>query len=276
MRDICKIWYAITSVVLASILVTQASAQTDYEFFELFKQKSDDVIDELRKTNMPEWAGIYTRPYMNAVEKLYLAPETGYAFVFTTHIHRYSIDLGSISHDGDILRISTKLKAGERVRHIPNILYPIKWGNRHYVVAESDMLRFANYVNLGREPSTLHVSTFFLLKDGDENKPVSGKPVLPARFARLILDRPIKMKIIETSEVTTGASETGTEYKTVVRVDGGRNLGVWDGMTLIVPKDRNAGEIIITNVGEKSSTGYYKNNLSSDSPRRGTTVKSRY
>lgn len=68
---------------------------------------------------------------------------------------------------------------------------PLRWGERNYLLADEDLKRFVNAVNSGREPQKYCVPRCgsFLLREGDDQKTVSGLPDLPAEYRRLLLDQ---------------------------------------------------------------------------------------
>ena len=62
-------------------------------------------------------------------------------------------------------------------------LLPLRWSDRIYLIYEEDLSRFANAIKLGAEPRSelkpeLYYGSFYL-RQGDEQKKVSGSPSLP-------------------------------------------------------------------------------------------------
>lgn len=104
----------------------------------------------------------------------------------------------------------------------------VHWDQRIYLVAESEVGRFANAINLGVEPRPVltgepYVGEFHL-RQGDEAKAVSTKPVLPVDCQKLLLDKPITAKVI--------SLETQNGIRLAI-VDKGSRDGLKIGVSLI-------------------------------------------
>jgi hypothetical protein len=84
----------------------------------------------------------------------------------------------------------------------------VKWGERVYLIDDSNLRDFSNAINLGLEPrpelrSEPYYGSFFL-REGDLQKSVTGKPSLPAEWQTFLLGKPVTAKIvaIETQDKT--------------------------------------------------------------------------
>lgn len=75
-------------------------------------------------------------------------------------------------------------------------LVPVPWGERMYLIPSNDLLGFSNAVNRGAEPITGFTDGRFLLREGDCDKRVAGKPQLPEGYAGLILDEPVSGRVL--------------------------------------------------------------------------------
>lgn len=71
----------------------------------------------------------------------------------------------------------------------------IPWGERLYLLEETEMLDFVNQVNRGSEPRSTPLGAFYL-RDGDQKRPASGKPAVPARWRDYVLDRPASGRVV--------------------------------------------------------------------------------
>lgn len=112
------------------------------------------------------------------------------------------------------------------------VLYPVTWGERRYLIYESDLDDFTDAINFGLEPrdfspqNTYYGS--FLLRDGDEEKKTKGVPTLPSKYVDRLLSKPITATIV--SVETVGKEQVAT-------IDQGRLAGVKVGMRFI-PKEQ--------------------------------------
>jgi len=123
-------------------------------------------------------------------------------------------------------------------------LLVVKWGERVYLIDESDLRDFSNAVNLGLEPrpelrSEPYYGSFFL-REGDLQKNVSGKPSLPSEWQTFLLSKPVTAKIVSLE------AQDKTQVATINR---GSQDGLKVGMRLLVKKQvpflwSSGGEIL--------------------------------
>ncbi len=134
-------------------------------------------------------------------------------------------------------------------------LIPVKWSGRLYLLSEGELEDFCNAVNLSVEPRLELVGInysyvipyrfygSFYLRDGDEKKKVSGKPLLPEKWGEFILKEPV-------DAVVLSIEQNGEE--TLARIDKGSRDGLKVGMELINQGEEMTGAKVIA-VGEKSA-----------------------
>jgi len=123
-------------------------------------------------------------------------------------------------------------------------LLVVKWGERVYLIDESDLRDFSNAVNLGLEPrpelrSEPYYGSFFL-REGDLQKSVSGKPSLPPEWQTFLLSKPVRAKIVSIQP------QDKTQIATINR---GSQDGLKVGMKLLVKEQEpflwsSGGEIL--------------------------------
>lgn len=130
-------------------------------------------------------------------------------------------------------------------------LVAVKWGERIYLIYESALKDFSNAVNLGVEPraemrSEPYFGAFFL-REGDEQKSVSGKPTLPAEWQPFLLSKPVNAKIV-------AAEKQGED--TLGIIDRGSRDGLKAGMILLGKDEQPSPfsrEGVVVSVEEKSA-----------------------
>lgn len=82
----------------------------------------------------------------------------------------------------------------------PRRLVPIAWDQRLYLIDEDRVIEFCNQINFGDEPRTDRGAYPFLLRDGDERKPVDGKPSLPEKYAQYLIEVPFTATVVKQDE----------------------------------------------------------------------------
>jgi len=164
-------------------------------------------------------------------------------YVFSNGVLRFTINkyTGKQNFDGkevDLLDVKSRRKFFQYPADVKDdvplktefVLYPIKWGERTYLIYEDDLANFTNAINLSLEPREpglqLNYYGLFFLREGDEEKTAKGKPSLPSKWKDLLLGEPITATI-----VSVEAGEVGKEQ--VATIDRGRADGVKIGMKFI-------------------------------------------
>ncbi|MEP6755597.1 MAG: hypothetical protein ABJA67_08865 [Chthonomonadales bacterium] len=109
----------------------------------------------------------------------------------------------------------------EEWERAPAAVLPLKWGDRHYLIRDSDdgLKYFCSNINSGFEPRRLYMGYNFIRLD-DYKKAVSGTPPIPAKWKPYILPKPVACRVLEQPEFG------------VVIVDAGSNSGLKPGMQL--------------------------------------------
>lgn len=77
-------------------------------------------------------------------------------------------------------------------------LVPVQWGPRRYLVAVDEFANFGSAINHGSEPDS---PGMFLLRKGDEKKPLAGLAGLPGGIRDFVLRKQIVMQVVDESEL---------------------------------------------------------------------------
>lgn len=198
------------------------------------------VIDqELHALPAHPWAGrYYYGDGLGVNVALSLAPKSGFAFTWNGCLGLYDLNYGDVVEvDGRITLVFKYPNDQKRFQGIAPELIPIAWGERHYLVPADEVVRFANAINAGFEPSGSK-SRRFLLREGDELKEVQGKPSLPSSYSEYLLKQPIKAEI---SSIEKSRLEDDTRITTVT-LNVGSAQGVKQGMEFYVYSPENIFE----------------------------------
>lgn len=221
----------------------QPSAEDQAEF----GRRRNNILAELNRLPNHEWAGDY---YLGGGSGLYislqLAPESGFAFYSSgCVIGIYEIQAGTVEWSAGKVRLRPMLaKVSDGLFREFREYYPVKWGNRRYLIGEDEMLRFANEINQGLEPgvSIFRYRCLFLVRESDLSKKTEGQPALPEQFRHYVLKKPIRAEVIAVGPSNTkkveGVSGLWGRF-TEVTLNVGSTRGVFVGMEFRAfhPKD---------------------------------------
>lgn len=161
----------------------------------LFEDRYREVIDALAAGPRGEWAGKYQCRDGAASVSLYLSPSDGFVWrAEGPDWFRNGKGYGSAAAaDGRLrLRVEQALAqpdpAGRPASEwsvrgcLGEELYSVRWGGRHYLVPSDRMINFCEVYNSGRVDDLKQ----FLLKEGDEEQNVAGRPEVPEEYSRFI------------------------------------------------------------------------------------------
>jgi hypothetical protein len=203
------------------------------------KTREGRIRREISRLPGHEWAGSYYHGDGLGVNvTLVLAPASGFVFRWHGCMGLYD------QNYGEVVRTSSGLK----LRFVfPNSrkgfegmypeLVPVRWSARHYLVGTEQMVAFCNAVNAGTERGWRPAK--FLLREGDEKKPVSGLPLVPANYQNYLLSEPVTARIISVQSrrvrlVHREGIGKQKERESYVTLNVGRADGILPGMELHV------------------------------------------
>jgi hypothetical protein len=134
----------------------------------------------------------------------------------------YDLNTGSATVvAGHLILTPERPNVREGFRGTATDFHLISWGDRLYLVPETERAAFCNAVNQGNEPrSDMHGR--FHLRANDPAKKVTGLPAVPDTWRPLLLKKPLRGKVIEVLD--DGRA----------RIDIGAAQGAWKGMELWV------------------------------------------
>jgi hypothetical protein len=162
-----------------------------------FDKRESQIEDELKQLPLHDWAGEYdTGGGVGSWSVCKLAPASGFVISLGGCVGVYAINSGSIIEEGGVIKLLTERPSGDKDswRSVTNML-PVRWGERHYLIADDEVIEFCNAVNAGWEPDRWY-GGFFLLRRGDKEKQVSGMPGIPEQYQEYLLPSPVQAQII--------------------------------------------------------------------------------
>jgi len=195
--------------------------------------QQDFALDgEIAQLKEHPWAGKYSYgDGMSVNITVSIAPENGFVFHWHGCLGEYGKNYGAVEVANGLLKLSPVLPNDAKPFRDLSVPYQsVIWGKRRYLMATNEMIEFCNAINGRSEPRESALG-MFLLRLGDEKKPVDGKPELPKEYRRYLLEKPIEVAITKVSE-TTRKTKDDFMKEFAVELDGGSRNGLFAGMEL--------------------------------------------
>ncbi len=235
------------------------------------ERRNAAIEEELKNLKNHPWAGEYvfgrdvgTRRYLR------LAPRAGFTFFSGgCVIGSYFLDYGSVEWAGGkiLLHPATKPLGDESSFERFRVFYPVKWGDRRYLIGEDEMVDFINRINQGYEPCEEMFCTRFFIRADDKKKKVSGNPDIPVQFQSYLLKKPIRATIIAVgkSETTRDEDLEDTLFRdTEITLNVGSAQGVWKGMEFLRSGQGSSVSAVVTKVELNSCTAIITDRIFKD------------
>lgn len=209
-----------------------------------------------------EWAGTYyTGDGLGMNVTIKIAPKAGITFTWHGCMGLYDANHGDIAgafEGGISVRLAIDVKAST-FAYMSEKLYFVRWGARRYLVPESRMLELVNNYNDGGFARD-GMYSIPLRFDGQVTRQrcpePPGRPQLPPQYAKLIIEKPLRITISKVTphpnrEVTDGVEVTDC----TVEIVGGQDQGVFVGMEIPFERHLTFGKIRIDRVDAAISHG---------------------
>lgn len=196
-----------------------------------------------------------------------LAPRAGLTYTWHGCLGLYDANHGDIteSFDGGI---KVKLVIDEHAstyEYMSSTLYFVKWGDRRYLVPEAKMMDLVNNYN---QSGYARSGMFGIPRKEDTDKPQQrysddnepdGKPQLPEKWAKLLLDKPVAFKVTAVRD-RTSRTVTGDVLTCIAQIDldKGSKDSVTVGMEIEYRVGWDSGTITIDKVDEHTCTGTFR------------------
>lgn len=146
----------------------------------------------------------------------------------------------------------------------PTSFLNVKWGGRSYLIPEEKMVDFCNGINQGREPRR-RIQGFFYLRKGDEAKPVTGPPSLPAPWREYMLAKPARGSVL------------AVDSKGIATVSVGRRDGLKPGMVLTATSTRGLwADLQVVSVEEERAQATSRYDFEEEKAKVGDKVSTRF
>ena len=189
--------------------------------------RKKQIQQELESLKDDSWAGhYYYGDGLGVNVELDLAPKSGFAFTWNGCLGLYDMNYGEVVESGGTIRLVPQLPNERKpLESIAPEFLPIMWGDRHYLIATNEVVKFANAINAGFEPREGSWG-MFLLKREDVSKSTTGSPGLPLEYSEYLLKHSVEAEISSIKNSITKKSER----LTTVVLNVGAAQGVKKGM----------------------------------------------
>ncbi|CAN5275607.1 hypothetical protein BH20ACI1_BH20ACI1_31590 [soil metagenome] len=259
--------FSILCLVLLFLVVnTEVRSQIEGEekenkFSESTRAKYDEVEagiqKELKTLKNHKWAGEYS--YGNGLGtniRILLSPESGFVFTWIGDLGLYDLNYGKVEErNGKIIFIPALSNKREGFKGMETEFYPVTWGQRHYLIPVSKIIKFANIISLSLgQGEFAGYRGSFALREGDENKTAKGKIDLPNEFRAYLLEKPIKASITQVIASVLLDKDYSKTRTTEMILDVGSRNKVKIGMEFYVFSPSGvSGSVEVIEVNEKTS-----------------------
>jgi hypothetical protein len=201
------------------------------------------IEQEILSGAVPDWAGeYYSGDGLGKNVTLMLAPQGGFTYHWSGCLGIYDRNYGTVTATEDGIELNLELANDEDYFGMARHFTPVRWGDRHYLLASGEMMAFVNAVNSGNEPCSQWCSSF-LMREGDKDRPVSGQPELPDEYREMLLFHAIAARVVRIVDSETILDDEGTSgwRTTTVELDVGADDGVVEGMELYAQQNTYPG-----------------------------------
>lgn len=136
---------------------------------------------------------------------------------------------------GIILLKPTRPNSRDGFRGTATQFFPVRWGEQLYLVADDEIIDFCGALNENWVFNSDR-NAFFYLREGDEKKPRTGMPDVPAVY-RQYLHEPFKAKVASVLKNKVTVADQGRSASTVqevIVINQGSKAGVIRGMKFMI------------------------------------------
>jgi hypothetical protein len=210
-----------------------------------------------------QWAGsYYTGDGLGMNVLIKIAPKGGLTYTWNGCMGLYDANHGDVVEtfrDGFRLKLAID-ESASIYRFLSSRVYFVKWGDRRYLVPESQMIKLVNNFNEGGLGRSMMIGMPLKFEGevhrrwGDEAP--AGRPELPERFASLIVEKGAELKVVKVeSRPVRNVTGNVDVSESLLELSGGTEQGVFVGMELKYQRGNSFGSVKITRVDAKTSTG---------------------
>lgn len=236
---------------------------------EARRERIESELKALDRKKLPkddwarDWAGTYyTGDGLGMNVIISIAPKSGLTYTWYGCMGLYDANHGDIVEvflDG--LRVSLAIDPKlSTYKYMSERLYFVRWGKRRYLVPEAQMLNLVNNYNQGGFARNGMYDIPLWFKGQAARTPPGGsprgRPELPEKWARLLLDKQLTLEITKVTPLPTRVvAQTVTMLTFDLEFKGGSDDGVYEGLEFHIQAGTESGSVAIDGVTESTCTG---------------------
>jgi hypothetical protein len=186
-----------------------------------FDRRQQAIDERLAAGNLPAWAGrYYEGEGLGVYIDLWIAPDVGATMTWRGHFGLLNADHGTVveSANGSIRIHYAKQNEATRYFRFPDELVPIAWADRQYLIPPDRIAEFASAINHRDEPRPT-MGGRFLLRQGDNDKPVTGLPALPPSVQAHVRREAIEVRVASAKLIWFSYAEGGCAERYRLRIE---------------------------------------------------------
>jgi len=220
-------------VIFPLLFFTVATAQIDRsktgdeQIYNEFVERSAKIRAEALMAKKPEWSGTYSMAHF----RFELAPNSGFTSARFTHTYDLWVNYGPIEEKDGALILKPVLNDRRFSDDVSSKYFIVNWGEKKFLIAEDKMILFIHAVNIGSDVFGMF-GALYPVKEGGDEKQLSGKPNVPRQYAHFLLKNTIRGSVAEVFQ--SGDKATNGKLLTRVKLNIGRRDGVIDKLRFIV------------------------------------------
>ncbi len=186
-----------------------------------FDRRQQAIDERLAAGDVAVWAGhYYDGEGLGRYIDLWIAPDAGATMTWRGHFGLLNADHGTVveSANGAIRIHYAKQNEERKFFRFPDELVPIAWTDRLYLIPPERIAEFASAINHGDEPR-LAVRGRFLLRQGDNDKPVTGLPALPSSVRAHVRREAVEVRVTSAELIWSSYAEGGCAERYRLRIE---------------------------------------------------------
>lgn len=230
-----RVVFVLLLTSLASCHAPPRSDETGAIASDELEARNQRITAELAALGEHAWAGAYFRgDGFDQNRTLLLAPGAGFTFRWSGCPGEVDRNWGNVRVEDGRLGLEFALpNAHTEHRGCPEVLVPVRWGERRYLIAPDEFADFSDSINGGYEPRSSMLGRVWL-HEGDWRLEAEDRPDLPPEFRHYLLAQPLETTIVAVGVSTLEELGTVRLRHTRVTLGLGRAQGVFVGMTFHV------------------------------------------
>ena len=217
-------------------------------------EKRKALIEKEIALSKDEWTGVYLNGDHHPTVLMWSYKEGFLTWGSNHTFYPSRINFGKVEFSNNLLTIKPEIKKENlNFQFIPTELFPIKWGEQHFLIPANEIINFAYSVH---SQSFSQIESYFL-KSNDYQKSRNGLPNLPPEYSKFLKMKPIRPQILKVkidkedfwaTEITLNLGSRDKIIKEMIFYNGNSKNGI--SLMITELKETNSKAKIIGVYGE--------------------------